>query len=312
MTAIVSPDTPACSVLAQQLGDPLTATALEVTAWLLLEHAGPWGKNALTESGLDPAGTAELDRIERRIGVRTQLISPPAEQEPRWCYAAVRAPGRAPGWGRRAVDGLADLLGFDFAALAAGQLPPDFEPVAEPLYAVCANEAGDPCCGRSGAAVHVALRAQVGDRARRTAHVGGHKFAANVVVFPHGHYYGRVDPAAAAAITAATEAGRIELEHFRGRSTYTIPEQAADDALRQQGSYLGLDEVSLVERAVEAGDRTYRSRFTTADGRRHTVTVRSEDQSPARLQSCTDAGPSTPVRWSCVELHSAEPIGHDA
>ncbi|MBQ1026076.1 sucrase ferredoxin [Micromonospora sp. C95] len=295
--------------MAQQLGDPLTATALEVTAWLLLEHPGPWGKNALTESGLDPAVTHQLDQVERRIGVRTQLISPPGDERPRWCYAAVRAPGATPGWGRKAVDDITDLLSLDFSILAAGQLPPGFEPLAEPLYAVCANEAGDPCCGRSGSAVHAALRAQVGDRGRRTAHVGGHKFAANVVVFPHGHYYGRVDPPAAAAITSATEAGRIDLEHFRGRSTYTIPEQAADDVLRRQG-YLGVDEVTLTERAIEVGDRTYRNHFTTADGRRHTVTVRSEDQSPARLQSCTDAGPSVPIRWTCVGLDSTEPIGH--
>ncbi|KAF7324666.1 hypothetical protein MKEN_00508100 [Mycena kentingensis (nom. inval.)] len=71
--------------------------------------------------------------------------------------------------------------------------------VDEKLYIyVCTHTARDCRCGETGGAVYRAMRAELD--ARQTAnvvlgevtHVGQHQFAANVLVFPHGEWFGRV------------------------------------------------------------------------------------------------------------------------
>ncbi|EGN94489.1 hypothetical protein SERLA73DRAFT_188415 [Serpula lacrymans var. lacrymans S7.3] len=66
---------------------------------------------------------------------------------------------------------------------------------------VCTHGARDCRCGDTGGAVASALREQVsridGGRHIKVAevgHVGGHKYAANVLIYPHGEWLGLVQP----------------------------------------------------------------------------------------------------------------------
>ncbi|KAL4255653.1 Thioredoxin-like ferredoxin [Pleurotus pulmonarius] len=62
---------------------------------------------------------------------------------------------------------------------------------------VCTHAARDCRCGTTGGEVATALREEVKSRGEtqrifisETAHVGGHKYAANVLVYPHGDWLG--------------------------------------------------------------------------------------------------------------------------
>ena len=59
------------------------------------------------------------------------------------------------------------------------------------------------------------------------SHVGGDRFAANVVAMPHGVYYGRVEPARVADLVAAHERAEALPDLVRGRSTAVPAAQAA-------------------------------------------------------------------------------------
>ncbi|KAF7419280.1 hypothetical protein PC9H_001867 [Pleurotus ostreatus] len=66
---------------------------------------------------------------------------------------------------------------------------------------VCTHAARDCRCGTAGGEVAAALREEVKSRSEterifvsETAHVGGHKYAANVLVYPHGDWLGLVTP----------------------------------------------------------------------------------------------------------------------
>ncbi|KAF8443999.1 Sucrase/ferredoxin-like-domain-containing protein [Boletus edulis BED1] len=74
------------------------------------------------------------------------------------------------------------------------------------LY-VCTHGARDCRCGHTGGAVARTIRAELDKRRERdasdpstriklaqVAHVGGHKYAANVLVYPHGEWLGNVKP----------------------------------------------------------------------------------------------------------------------
>lgn len=78
---------------------------------------------------------------------------------------------------------------------------------------VCVHAARDERCGRCGppllSAVREALSAsRLKDvTVRATSHVGGHKYAGNVLVYPEGVWYGYVRP---------DDAGRLVREHLLG------------------------------------------------------------------------------------------------
>ncbi|MDX1660220.1 MAG: sucrase/ferredoxin-like family protein [Gemmatimonadota bacterium] len=84
------------------------------------------------------------------------------------------------------------------------------EAVEERWIVVCAHGERDERCGECGPPLIDALREAVEEagietvRVRATSHVGGHKYAGNVIVFPEGHWYGYVRPA---------DASRIVREH---------------------------------------------------------------------------------------------------
>src|SRR5689334_25354628 len=68
-----------CSTLSGFAGEPLAGTAATATAWLCLEQPGPWGRDALLESHLDPDLGAELHRRAAGTGVRILLIRRPGK-----------------------------------------------------------------------------------------------------------------------------------------------------------------------------------------------------------------------------------------
>ncbi|KIM51166.1 hypothetical protein SCLCIDRAFT_1224759 [Scleroderma citrinum Foug A] len=81
-------------------------------------------------------------------------------------------------------------------------------PVSEDIHVyVCTHMARDCRCGNTGSAVVRAFREKLGRRLERdawdpstrvklaeSAHVGGHQYAANMLVYPHGEWLGLVKP----------------------------------------------------------------------------------------------------------------------
>jgi len=158
-------------------------------------------------------------------------------------------------------------------------------------YLVCTNGARDQCCAIRGAAVAQALAGARPGQAYESSHLGGHRFAANLLVLPDGLCFGRLDVRTALAVVDELDAGRLPLEHFRGRSSLPEEQQAAEILLRRELGIDGLDDVTLVEETT----------FVLADGRRVTVRVRGEQLEPRRF-SCRDDKLSAPTAWSLVDI----------
>ena len=70
-----------------------------------------------------------------------------------------------------------------------------WEHVQESLILVCTNGRHDQCCANLGRPLVRALRdSPWADRVWECSHIGGDRFAANVVVLPDSLYFGRVEP----------------------------------------------------------------------------------------------------------------------
>ena len=82
------------------------------------------------------------------------------------------------------------------------------------------------------------------------SHIGGDRFAANIVCLPDGVYYGRVEPDGPPACWPTTAPGSIDLDHYRGRSCLPPLVQAAELFARRHLDERRIDGLSVaVDRA---------------------------------------------------------------
>jgi hypothetical protein len=281
------------------LEEPLFATASEAAAWLLVEQAGPWGHSALVESRLDPQVGAELQARTKELGIKALLVKPASrDASARRCFLG-RSDQPAPFLDEHHIEVDRDLLALDLEALARGERPAAGRPVDGPLYLVCTNSRRDACCARLGRPVAAALDEGRPGRVWECSHLGGHRFAANLVCLPDGLWLGRLSPEDALVSTAEYEAGRIDLPHLRGRSSLPPAAQAADYFVRRQADLLGINDL-LLER-LEADGAEVAATLRNGDTRFH-VRVRGTDADPPRAVSCREDKLERPVVWSLVAL----------
>jgi (2Fe-2S) ferredoxin len=185
------------------------------------------------------------------------------------------------------VEHQEDLRELDFAAtLASGSLG---TPLDGPLFLVCTHGKRDRCCARYGRPLYDAVRERAGlDRVWQSSHVGGDRFAGNVVVLPHGLYYGRVDPGDVDALLAAHAAGSVVLDRYRGRSSYPFRVQAAEQAIRESTGLVGIGDLAFLG-ARRLEDDVTRVRFEAAGPTVHEVdVVGTLDDEPAFLTCSSD------------------------
>jgi hypothetical protein len=165
------------------------------------------------------------------------------------------------------------------------------------MFLVCTHGKRDRCCALHGRPLYDALRDETdAGRVWQSTHVGGDRFAGNVVVLPHGLYYGRVAPGDAGQLLAATAAGTVDLEHYRGRSAYPFRVQAAEQALREATGLVGIGDLELAG-STRGDDGSWRVRFRTPDASVHELqVVESLADEPAYL-TCESAAPRRARRW---------------
>lgn len=227
-----------CAAAAQARGDQLLGTAAPASRWLLVEQPGPWGRTAIVESRLDAEIGAQLSRQANAAGVRVLLIRRPGRRTPvavrRWAYVDTR-PGRERSWwGTYDLDRELLDLPLDSSAGTAS---------TQPIYLVCAHSRHDVCCALRGRPVAAALAALRPGATWECSHVGGDRFAGNLVVLPHGLYYGFLSRQRAIEVMTAYEAGRVVPAWLRGRAGFAAPVQAAQGFARER---LGVVEVDAL------------------------------------------------------------------
>ncbi|HEY7694434.1 MAG TPA: sucrase ferredoxin [Gaiellaceae bacterium] len=232
-----------CAETSLENAESLHATASRVDHWILVEYRGLWGHDAVAASGLSNELKAHL-REQRDARPNTKLLflrRPHRRAQPTLAVIWGSSTGRTDGLFHAELESYDDLLGLDFAA-------PGRERLAHPLLLVCTHGKHDRCCARYGRPLYKALEGQAEDDwVWQSSHVGGDRFAGNLVVLPEGLYFGRVEPGDAWSVLDEYLAGRIDLDHYRGRSALTFSEQAAEVAVRRMTGLRGIDDLELVD-----------------------------------------------------------------
>ncbi|MFB4295820.1 sucrase ferredoxin [Actinomadura sp. NTSP31] len=223
----------------------LASATAKARAWLLIEHPGPWPERVADLTA--PGPVAEAVRAAPAAGVRPQLIRRPGRRRatpPIQVYAGFSHGRDAWIEGRELADPR-ELAGLDLAALAAGRSPGLGERLAEPVLLVCTHGRHNACCARTGAPLARSLARRFDRLVWETTHVGGDRFAANLVCLPHGLYYGDLDEAQAVAAIEGYLRGEVVLDRLRGRAGHPEPAQAAEHFVRAHTGNLELDTVTV-------------------------------------------------------------------
>lgn len=263
-----------CADASIAAGEPLAGTAAAQTSrWLVLELAAAWGPKGVEDSGLPHEIVAYLHGLGKACSeLRIQLIRRhDREGGAQGVNLFLARSGEDLGeLYQLKLPNLSALPQLDLQAWLRDEgLPEGARKVTEPLYLVCAHGKRDRCCALRGMPLYSALRVLAPERVWQTSHLGGHRFAATMVVLPHGICYGRLFEADAAGLHEAHEAGELyDLSRVRGRTCYEGPAQAAEVILRQRLAEQRLEALTLL--GVESTAHGQSVRFAHA-GQEHVV-----------------------------------------
>ncbi len=211
-----------CALRSQLRGDQMLGTAFQAQRILLVEQPGAWGRDGLTQSHFDPAVARALIKRAGNAGIRVLVIRQPGRtprgQRRAWALADCRGGREAIRWGSFDADAELLDLPLDGTAGVANQ---------RTFFLVCAHSKHDTCCALRGRPVAAALHDERPGQVWECSHVGGERFAANVLVLPYGLLYGRVLPFAAPEFVATAERGEVIGALLRGRVGLPPVAQAA-------------------------------------------------------------------------------------
>jgi hypothetical protein len=222
----------------------LAGSAPPARRWLLLEHPGPWRIDAIAGAGIDPAvlsvltsaaGSATRILLVRRSG-RIDRRAPRS-----WILAGLDATTTTGTW-----QDDKDLLD---AAEAMIETPASAARRAESMILVCTHGVHDVCCALRGRPVASALSSRWPELVWECSHIGGDRFAPNLVLLPDGFYYGNLDPQSAVTTVEAHLGGTVLPDRLRGMARFLPPVQAAIIAIYQRYGPLGPSDVTV--RATE-------------------------------------------------------------
>ena len=254
-----------CAETSRERDETLVATASRVERWLLVEHTGAWGPESVPSGRMPLDAARALARTAAASAARLLLLRRPAgvdAQDGRWVFAVESRPGREVVRARHVADD-AELL--DLAPPYDGPAE-GWAEVAGPLFLVCTHGRHDRCCALRGRPVAAALAVRHPATTWECSHVGGDRFAANLLVLPDGLYFGRVEADEVLALADALADGELAVDRLRGRSSLSLPAQAAQHFARARLGRSRRDDLA-VRGQQGAGPDRWRVELAGADGR---------------------------------------------
>jgi hypothetical protein len=290
-------DTPFfCSELTREAGTQQIGSAQVAKLWFLVEYPRPYGAQAIDDFWRDEFAGVHHTALSSYPESRFQLIKRKESEQKGNCKLFVGvADELQPRLYEFHLSTYHDLLTFDVPALLAGDAQYESARRREPLFLVCTNGKRDQCCARYGVVFYNEMRKRVGDDLWQCSHIGGHRFAATMISFPYGVYYGQVSPSEAQTIIELTQRGGVYYEKMRGRACYSRESQVAEYYLRDE-----TEERSLV--AFRLSDITkddsgvWTAHFEgIEDGLMHRVKFAQSESSWETFTSCADAKPKRDI-----------------
>ncbi|MGI9105501.1 MAG: sucrase ferredoxin [Pyrinomonadaceae bacterium] len=295
-----------CSDLSRQTAETSFGTASIGEVWLLVEYREAWGTHALQDSSLSAQLKSYLNNLCKTIP-RARLLFIKQDrfnQSPLACYV-VCCRERAPAMVKFRLTDYEQLLSLDVAAVAAGATLAGGDAVDAPLFLVCTHGKRDKCCAKFGYALYKSLREQAEENVWQSSHVGGDRFAANLVCFPHGLFYAHVTEQTGRMILDEYRQHQVVLENYRGRACYSYPVQAAEFFIRRESHIAVVNELRYL-RHERTDETNWLVRFSEKNGGKiHEAHVAARPSEFQNYITCGAAGEQRVLQYVLKSYRSA-------
>ena len=289
---------PRCADAAEAAGDPLEGTAPPADHWFLVEHPGPWDRFVLAGSGFDRAAASALDHWARAWVGRVLFIRRPGRRVPTARRRWFRVDGRPGHESVRTGLFTAEAELVDVVAHPGAGVAHDGR-----LMLVCTHGRHDTCCAVRGRALAAAMAAELPECTWESSHLGGCRFAAALVLLPHGVVLGNVATADGPRVAARYTAGLLPETGVRGRASLPPVVQAAQQHARTATGRYEVDALPPVEaRRDEAG--AWHVRFADPDV---TVVLRERRVDTDRGLTCAATAPGWMRIFDLIDVAAARP-----
>lgn len=236
----MKPERQYCSELSAAAGENLLGTAPQVDFWLLIEYRQQWSRDPIVENDLPKSVQVWLENLID--GLESQGRFPRIQflrqsrrtEDTLQLFVCQHGELRS-----HTFTSYEQLIDLDLES----ELGP---PLKANYFFVCTHGTRDLCCSRFGLTTWRELQLLSNGRSWQTSHLGGHRFAPNVLVLPHGRLYGRVHKESVQEFFRTVERGEISRSHLRGRSEFTKEAQACECLVDEQvGSVHSFDDCNV-------------------------------------------------------------------
>jgi hypothetical protein len=297
-----------CSHSSLQVNEPLPGTAPHGQVWMLLEYDGLWGKKAFEESKLPQPVKSYLHNLLEQIPssklllIRQHVARKVVRQAGRLAIDHKRqgirfflalAMEQKPLLYDFRLEKYEDLLDLDIVGAASRSESLEENLSSHALLLICTNGRRDWCCARYGTSIYQETL-QLTEESDyplaiwQSSHVGGHRFAPNIVSFPKGLFYGRINKSELQDFLNHIQHGHVYTAKARGRACYLAPVQAAEIFLRQDLGLSEIGEFHLID-AVESQPDRWLIRFKgLLTGGTHSLEILKVISSNQVFKSCND------------------------
>lgn len=277
-----------CSQLSLHRGEALVGSAPKVEVWFLLTYSGRMGAKAFEESNIPSSVKDHLSaQLESIPHSRLLLTKPRPQKDTGLTLHIVLGREVDPFYYSFELERYEDVLALDVPMILDDNPMHSYRIGHRPFYVVCTNGSRDVCCAKYGLSTFEALSELASQNVWQCSHVGGHRFAPNVLLFPHGIYYGRVDPSDAHALLNAGDRGEIRLENYRGRAFHDPVVQAAELSLLQRTRRRNLGAFKLLHSAQMEPDTWAVDFLGTQDELVHRIVLKSRESAEQEFVSCS-------------------------
>jgi hypothetical protein len=233
-----------CAQYSKAAAEEISGTVKPVDLWLLIEYRARWPREAVSVLSSES---------QRRLGVLRNTI-------PSIRLALIRRPDRVSGkltaywaFSRERGAQLFRTEFFDYEELSFDIDELGIES-SEKMFAVCTHGTHDLCCAQFGNEIYAEMRTNY-ENVWQISHIGGCRFAPNVVCLPHGVVYGRVERADCSRIVSTYTSGALFEAKLRGRSCYSKAVQAAERFLRHAVRLTAIEDLRVIN--VEQPDKDH-------------------------------------------------------
>lgn len=244
-----------CSRASREIEETLNGTAPHITSWLLLEYSGRWSNAAFRESNIPETVKTHINTyLEAAANSKLLLIKRKHRSESNIRFYC----------GQTDENNQLKLFKYDlrnYEDLLSLELNnPSGNLVSKPFFLVCTNGKKDKCCAQFGFPLFQALNEITDLDMWESSHVGQHRFAPNVLVFPQATYYGRMGEEDIPTLLNHVTQNTLMLEKLRGESVQPKPTQAAAYFLRHSLGFIAYEGLPVL-RADEQSENHWRIVF---------------------------------------------------